>query len=93
MAEIELVIKMPEETVNAIKDNAMFAKDIADSIKWDITSAIVNGAPLPKKHGRLIDEDVLKNQFPIWVDNFSSYGVNKTISKTPTIIDADKEEA
>ena len=56
---MQIVIDIPENTVNAIKDNAMFAKPIADQIQWDVTSAIVNGTSLPKGHGRLIDADVL----------------------------------
>lgn len=57
--DIELVIKISEKTVNDIKDNAMFAKPIADHIKWDVTSAIVNGTPLPKGHGKIGDLDEL----------------------------------
>ena len=47
---MQIVIDIPEETVKEIKDNAMFAKDIADNIKWDVTGAIVNGRPLLKGH-------------------------------------------
>ena len=43
---VKLIIEISTETANAIKDNAMFAKDIADDIKWDVTGAIVNGTPL-----------------------------------------------
>lgn len=43
---VKLIIEISKETVKEIKDNAMFAKDIADDIKWDVTSAIVNGTPL-----------------------------------------------
>lgn len=57
--DIELVIKISEKTVNDIKDNAMFAKPIADHIKWDVTSAIVNGTILPKRHGRIGNLDKL----------------------------------
>ena len=60
MADIELVIKMPEKTINEIKDNAMFAGSISSDVRWDVTSAIVNGTPLPKGHGRLIDADKLE---------------------------------
>ena len=46
---MKLIIDIPEVTANEIKDNAMFAKEIASSIKWDITSAIVNGIPLEQE--------------------------------------------
>lgn len=49
MADIELVIKIPEKTVNEIKDNAMFAGSIPSDIRWDVTSAIVNGIPLEQE--------------------------------------------
>lgn len=86
----KIVINMPDYMLNQIMIGYPFklpSQFVAETYK-----IIRNGKILPKGHGRLIDEGVLKNQFPIWVDNFSSYGVNKTISKTPTVIEADKEE-
>jgi hypothetical protein len=46
---MKLIIDIDEVTANEIKDNAMFAKEIASGIKWDITSAIVNGTPLEQE--------------------------------------------
>lgn len=43
---MKLVIDIPEETVNEIKDNVMFACSIPSDIRWDVTSAIANGIPL-----------------------------------------------
>jgi len=83
MAEIELVIKIPEEEYEMIVNSE-------DCGLHTLTRAIAHGTMLPKGHGKLIDADSLKNQFPIWVDNFSSRLINNTISKTPTIIEADK---
>ena len=45
---MQIVIDIPEKTVNEIKDNAMFASTIPSEILWDVTSAIVNGTPLDK---------------------------------------------
>lgn len=45
MADVELVIKISKETVDEIKDNAMFAGSIPSEILWDVTNAIVNGIP------------------------------------------------
>lgn len=67
------------------------ACDIAWVLKHGIAWVLKHGTVLPKGHGRLIDADLLGNQFPIWIDNFSSFVVNNTISKAPTIIEADKE--
>lgn len=47
---------------------------------------------IPTPHGRLIDVDLLKDQFPIWIDSFPSCVVNKTLSKAPTIIEAEGED-
>lgn len=85
---MKVVIDIPEETVNAIKDKVMFGV-IPSEILWDITSAIENGTPLPKNHGRLIDADVLIE--------FCQNDINKTvdcndIARFPTIIEADKEK-
>ena len=43
---MKLIIDIPEETINAIKDNAMFVDSISSDVRWDVTSAIVNGTPL-----------------------------------------------
>ncbi len=61
MADIEVVIKIPEKTVNDIKDNAMFAGSISSDVRWDVTSAIVNGTPLPDN---ATNGDVIKALFP-----------------------------
>lgn len=56
MADIELVIKIPEDTVNAIKDNAMLAGTILSDIRWDVTNAIVNGTPLNEYIDKAFDD-------------------------------------
>ncbi len=66
MADIELVIKISEETLNEIKDNAMFAKNIAYNIKRDVTGAIVNGTLVPDN---ATNRDVIDIMFP---DGFSA---------------------
>lgn len=43
---MKIVIDIPEETANKIKDNVMFADSLPSDIRWDVTSAIVNGTPL-----------------------------------------------
>lgn len=83
MKDIELVIKIPVETYEYWKNHSTY--------EYVLAEAIANGTPLPEGHGDLIDADLLKNQFPIWVDNFPSHVVNNTISKATPIIEADKE--
>ena len=56
MADIELVIKIPEEHFKKIcanKEDAIIAHDTC--------RRIANGMPLPKGHGRLIDADHFKD--------------------------------
>jgi len=56
MADIELVIKIPEEEYRWIKqsDSSIFA-DVAE--KECMLHAIKNGTPLPKGHGNLIQRE------------------------------------
>lgn len=103
MADIELVIKIPKETVNEIRNNAMFAGSISSDIRWDVTSAIVNGTPLPKGHGRIGDLDALKKDDEVteWISlnavrtgkmlkKFSELFIKK-IDAAQTIIPAESE--
>ena len=79
MADIELVIKIPEEVYKKAK---VTIDEMCDSV-W---LGIKNGNPLPKGHGRLIDADEL----PLNAIDDANYGSNY-IRIAPTIIEADKE--
>ena len=57
MADIELVIKIPEEIRKSIFDGVYCG--IADKRVFD---AIKNGTPLPKGHGRMGDLDALEKE-------------------------------
>ena len=63
MADIELVIKIPEELYNRFgheySDENLISKYTNDAI----LDAFCNGTPLPKGHGRLIDADYLREDF------------------------------
>lgn len=87
---MKMVIEIPKETANAIKDNAMFGV-IPNEILWDVTSAIVNGKPLPKGHGDLIDRKVLMDRCVTYLE--SSGATTNLIKSAMTIIEADKEGA
>lgn len=90
MDEIELVVKMPKNTyrqIQALARNGYFEHDICGNSM----RRIANGVPLPKGHGRLIDEKILLRKLrsrnfgfnlPTWV--------KVAIDDTPTIIEADK---
>ena len=82
MADIELVIKIPESIWVAIQNGEYCG--ILDDRTYN---AIKNGTPLPKGHGRLIDADALWKK---WV--FDAIG-KQEIDDAPTIIEADKAES
>ena len=71
MADIELVIKIPEEMYTQIIN-----KNGIDTILIPYKDIIRNGTPLPKGHGRLIDADWLKNA----IHNFF-YGLNRAVEE------------
>ena len=81
MADIEIVIDMPEEKYKWIKENNPKAD------KNSIIGAIIYGTPLPKGHGRLIDTDEIHY---CHVDG-TDYALKEEILSVPTIIEADKE--
>ena len=93
MADIELVIKLPQEKYNMIKRN-MYC-DINDV---NVYKAIIkNGTPLPKGHGKIIDYGYVVDAIDDWINaeeyrytNATDY-LRKRVANTPTIIEADKE--
>lgn len=96
---MQIVIDIPEKTINEIKDNAMFADTIPSEILWDVTSAIVNSTPLPKGHGRLKDVDgflekVKKDrEHEIYLHSWTADMVLERLDSwySPTIIESDNE--
>ena len=82
MADIELVIKIPEDTYKRTKFYKEF-RDLNDCVL--VLKAIDYAIPLPKGHGRLIDADVLADGFE---DN---YEFCEEVNATPTIIEAEKK--
>ena len=88
---MEIVIKIPDEYKELLDHGK------ADgSLRKSILNAVANGTPLPKGHGRLIDADELKKEYPHDMDweypvNTNSYVV-ESIDNMTTIIEADKEQ-
>lgn len=89
MADIELVIKIPEESYNILRDGCFICSGerSGKTILQQFCMAIYNGTPLPKGHGRLIDADAL----PLNKIDDANYGSNY-IRIAPTIIEADKAD-
>lgn len=61
---MKIVIEIPDAAYNAIHACKNLPSDApADELTSVVMSAVVNGIPLPKGHGRLIDADKLKTEF------------------------------
>lgn len=83
---MKIVIDIPEDLYKATI-NGLNAEEI-----WDLRVAIKNGIPLPKCHGRLIDEERISLSgihFETERDHAMMIG---RLNSAPTIIEADKEE-
>ena len=95
MADIELVIKMPESTYKVFKNLSriigilVYEKDILTLIK-----AVKNGTPLPKGHGELIDRNEMEYLKAIHDAKYGYISWSDAIKQikysAPTIIEADK---
>lgn len=81
MADIELVIKIEEETYNRIMNGWMPLHKAVN-----LMENVQKGTPLPKGHGRLIDADAMQKY---QIDTFGKRLL--VIDTAQTIIEADKE--
>ena len=86
MADIELVIKMPEDRYKYIQSYDWKNAERLFSEEW---KAIHNGRLLPKGHGRLIDADAYKEEML----NSREFDFFKRLDMQPTIIEADNVES
>ena len=83
MAKRQIVIEIPEEEYENIK--SMYIHNNATAA--DLRRIILNGIPLPKGHGRLIDTDdiaLIDEQFYVPSDY---YVAERAINDAPTIIE------
>ncbi len=89
MANIELVIKIPEEEYKLCKK---YKGHLGDHRM--VSGAIANGTPLPKGHGNLIDTNELLKE-KIRFEDFDGDTFNiiheETVINAKTIIKADTE--
>lgn len=80
---MQIVIDIDDNLYTRLFDNGN--EYVADMRRACV--AIRKGTPLPKRHGRLIDADVL-------VDGMEDdYEFCEAVNATPTIIESDKEES
>lgn len=93
---IELVIKIDEDDYEIMKHNIAVNNPLCPLSQEEMMSKVVNGTPLPKGHGDLVDVDVLKEAEQTYScdyepDGFSHVVEIKDINDAPVIIKADKE--
>lgn len=83
---MKLIIEIPEQMYLNAKADTLCGAD-------NLVSAIKNGTPLPKGHGRLIDADKLIQEYRT-SNIVSIYGeqIVKKVYRAPTIIEADRSE-
>ena len=92
MADIELVIKIPESVIEHLKDGSFGAR-IED--RSALVDAVMNGTPLPKGHGRIIDEgQITQVSYHEYISKVSGWQILHCFidgTDAPTIIEADTE--
>ena len=88
---IELVIKLPKGIYVASQMLDVKPDDVVQ-IPLEI---IANGTPLPKGHGRLIDENEIWDTIPDisspLENHFKTYDFCRFLANTPTVVEADKK--
>lgn len=96
MADIELVIKIPEKIYESVMDGT-YCGTLYQELK--------NGTPLPKGHGRIGDLDKLEKEIDggikagLMIEGYENYSnINDVddcleyVKYAPTIIEADRSE-
>lgn len=87
---MQIVIDIPEEVKHKVY---AYGLSLCPSDKEQLINAIMNGTPLPKGHGDLIDrDDLLADSYPI--DDYAGNEVNiidvMTVKMADTIIEAER---
>lgn len=84
MADIELIVKIPEELLKYF--NSFYLMNVNENKNVDkLIEAIKKGTPLPIGHGRLIDADDRRTE----IDEDDRW----VVDLAQTIIEADKTES
>ena len=86
---MQIVIDIPETAYEYFAQGMRYTDDVEMAI-----IAIVDGTPLPKEHGRLIDADKLLGSDGIIADSRKCHYIPMIdVYQAPTIIEADKAES
>lgn len=96
MADIELVIKMPEEIYKYIMKQQFYIPHLSGkTLVEELIIPIANGTPLPKGHGGLIDVDYLREDFRASkkISFADRMDISCIVDHAPIVIEADKTES
>ena len=87
---MEIVIDIDDDIYKSVVNNDDYV--LEEDVDWILLeNAIANGTPLPKGHGKLIDENELKKEAIRCEWSRSMYGtLEHTLSYMKPIIEADK---
>ena len=90
MANVELVIKIPEDSYKATCKGSMLPLDVENVVHW-----IKNGILLPKEHGDLKNMSNLQYVFDLTREDpiYSGKDIERAIKSMKSIIKADKTES
>ena len=80
---MQIVIDISKDIYTRLFDNGIQDNEIAVDDVCEMARAIRLGTPLPKGHGRIIDEDKIPGD--------GSWDFSDRLDETPTIIEADEE--
>lgn len=91
MSDIEVVIKIDEDTYKDIKKGKIYSS--VRDVPQESVLAIANGTPLRKGHGPLIDVNELEpdTEWSYYEDDYTSYSRNQ-IESAEVVVEADDPE-
>ena len=93
MADIELVIRIPEEIYDTYMNYSEGYVDfLLFGIEAKIAKAIRNGKPLLKGHGAIKDIDAIISEHAMTKYDWNDCVDIDDLKNAPTIIEADKEQ-
>ena len=89
---MQIVIDISEEEYQTYINHTEAILDASiPLVHQDLLRAVINGTPLPKGHGRLIDADALYNDL-MFPNEQGSRTFKEILDDAGTIIEADKAE-
>ena len=88
---MQIVIDIPESIYDTIQSDEMISREQLAVLQMHI----LNGTPLPKGHGRLIDADDLLGEFRDGTEDYdfahwTRFDIANIIDNAPTIVEADR---